>query len=517
MSRTTIWVIISLMTVALIGLVGFQLYWINNVIHLSNERFEKDVQESLRSVADKLEKNEMLYLVAKNELWEVDSSRTANKTLSIGIKANVARDTSRREIVAYSSSSSSESTQERLDKTAAITSDSSIRVIHESTISSRGVGDVTYDIDPDRLKNKTARLEVIVREILELEEGYHHRVHPEILDSLLHEEFTAKGINISYEFGVFNEDEDNFVLVNAKNKDELLQSDLKANLFPNDLFGNVNYLMVNFPDQNSFLLKQISATLASSVGLIAIIIFCFAYAIHTIMRQKKLSEVKNDFINNMTHEFKTPIATVSLASEALGEDAVIQDRNTYYRYLKVIKEETNRLSEQVEKVLQAASFDKDDFKLAKTRTNIVELVDKAVEKFRIQIEKRKGILERDYDKDTLEANVDPSHFHNAVQNLLDNALKYSSDEPNITVTLRSSPEKFVLSIKDKGIGIGKEQIKKIFDKFYRVQKGNIHDIKGFGLGLSYVKSVVDAHKGLIEVQSEPGKGSLFTLKIPING
>jgi two-component system phosphate regulon sensor histidine kinase PhoR len=372
-------------------------------------------------------------------------------------------------------------------------------------------------VDARKLENKTAKLDIVLKEILELEAGFEHRVHPQILDSLLHVEFIDKGINITYEFGVFNEDDNVFVMANADNRESLKNSEMKANLFPNDILGNVNYLMVNFPNQNSYLLRQISATLATSVIFIGIIIFCFAYAISTILRQKKLSEMKNDFINNMTHEFKTPIATVSLATEALGEEEIISDKKTYHRYLKVIKQETNRLGDQVEKVLQAATFDKKDFAINKVKTDIVPLLNQVLENLRIQVESLGGTLQFSTETDSLETSIDPIHISNAVQNLIDNSLKYSNSPPYVDVSLICHSESVELTVKDSGIGIGKEQLNKIFDKFYRVQKGNIHDVKGFGLGLSYVKSVAEAHGGQIEVKSELGKGSTFSIRIPRNG
>ena len=520
MSRRTLWIIVSLMSIALVGLVGFQLYWINNAINLSSERFEKDVQESLRNVAEKLERNEMLYLVTKNELWENDSLKGASWTASTSDQHNNEKEfitdslnqmqrfkfkTNQNKIEFIYQSEVKEGKDEQ-----------NVSVITKSIWSNISDLDNVERIDPKKLENKTSKIEVVVQEILELESGKKSRFHPKVLDSLLHEEFANKGISTAYEYGVFNKDENNFVIAKANDKELLLNSGLKANLFPNDLLGNVNYLMVNFPKQNSFLLKQISATLATSVVLIGVIIFCFAYAILTILRQKKLSEIKNDFINNMTHEFKTPITTVSLASQALGEEVVINDRKTYERYLKVISDETDKLGSQVEKVLQAASFDKRDFKINRKTVDIVAPLHQLIDSFRVQVESRSGKIETSFSQKSLHAHIDLPHFINAVQNLLDNALKYSDTPPRIEIGLRSDKSGFTLIVTDNGIGIRKEQLGKIFDKFYRVPKGNVHDVKGFGLGLSYVKSIVDAHKGTMTVESQPGKGSAFTIKIPLD-
>ena len=377
-----------------------------------------------------------------------------------------------------------------------------------------------YDVialDGKKIEKKTSQLEVIVNEMLELELVSHdQRIHPQVLDSLLHEEFNSKGINMNFEFGVFDPNEDNFVLAKTTDKDHLKESTLKANLFPNDLLGNVSYLMVNFPNQNNYLLKQISATLLTSILLIGIIIFCFAYAISTIIKQKKLSEIKNDFINNMTHEFKTPITTISLATQALNEDVISGNKEKRYRYLNVIQDETQRLTEQVESVLNAATLEKKDFNLSKKELDIVELLRQTLDSFKIQVESAGGSLSTSFDKKIYFIAIDPPHFVNAVQNLLDNALKYSLEIPEIRFEFTSDEQGVKISVEDSGIGIKKEQLKKIFEKFYRVPKGNIHDVKGFGLGLSYVKGVVKSHGGEIMMDSELGKGSKCTITIPKN-
>ena len=524
-SKKTIWIIISLMSIALIGLIGFQLFWINNVVKLSNQRFESDVRESLQNVVTKLERNEMLYLVSKNELWEYDTLMT--KKWITATSGNVFWEEKGNEEEFIHSDSSGKrimkfkTNQNNVEfvyheKVKVDSSNGEIQVIQESEM--RGISPrAEMTVDVNKLENKTAQMEVVVREILEMEAGETHRVHPQVLDSLLHEEFTGKGIHITYDFGVFNEDENNFVFVQAGNKEHLQNSQLKANLFPNDLLGNVNYLLVNFPDQNSFLLKQISTTLITSVLLIGIIIFCFVYAINTILRQKKLSDVKNDFINNMTHEFKTPLATVSLATQALEENDIRNNPKTYNRYLKVIKEETERLGDQVERVLQVATFDKGQFELKIESVDVIQLLNEVIDSFRIQIENANGNITKEYDRESFQAELDVTHFQNAIRNLLDNAIKYSPEAPVITMKFTGSEDSFQISVKDSGIGISKEQLKRIFERFYRIPKGNLHDVKGFGLGLHYVKNVVIAHGGDIDARSSPGAGSTFSIKLPIHG
>jgi two-component system phosphate regulon sensor histidine kinase PhoR len=252
----------------------------------------------------------------------------------------------------------------------------------------------------------------------------------------------------------------------------------------------------------------------SSLLFLTIIIGCFIYAIKVIIRQKNLSDTKNDFINNMTHEFKTPIATVSLAVEALQDPELISQETFRNRYLSVIKDENKRLGVQVEKVLQAASLDKKDFKLKLENINLIDILENAKDHFELQVENKGGKITLETDLNNPYLQADPFHLTHIVNNLLDNANKYSKEKPLIQIKAWDSEDILHISIRDNGIGMPKETVKKIFDKFYRVPTGNIHDVKGFGLGLAYVKTMLEAHHGDIQVNSEIGKGSIFNLKFP---
>ena len=242
---------------------------------------------------------------------------------------------------------------------------------------------------------------------------------------------------------------------------------------------------------------------------------CFAYVINTIFKQKKLSDMKTDFINNMTHEFKTPVATISLASEMLKKNDIIDNKDKSLRYAGIIYDENKRLGEQVEKVLQMAVLDKGDFKLNKTTINAHEVIQKVIEKLSLQIESRNGKVNLILNAPHANINADEIHFTNIIFNLIDNAIKYSTDVLEITVSTETILGKLHIAITDKGIGMSKDAQKRVFEKFYRVPTGNIHNVKGFGLGLSYVKIMTEAHDGTIDVQSELGKGSTFKIILPI--
>jgi two-component system phosphate regulon sensor histidine kinase PhoR len=274
--------------------------------------------------------------------------------------------------------------------------------------------------------------------------------------------------------------------------------------------------MVNFPEKNQYLFNKVWASLLISVVFIIIIIGTFSYVVYKIIHQKKVSELKNDFINNMTHEFKTPIATVSLATEALQEEKVYSSRETMLRYVGVIQQESKRLGAQVEKVLQLASMEKDNLSLNMQNTSLNLMVESAIERAKFQIEEKNGNFRIKLLAEDVEIMADETHFSNAIFNLLDNAIKYSLDAPEISLKISVINNKLVISVKDKGIGLSKDQQRHIFNKFYRVPTGNLHDVKGFGLGLNYVSYIVEAHKGEIKVESQLNKGSNFNIILPHN-
>ena len=275
------------------------------------------------------------------------------------------------------------------------------------------------------------------------------------------------------------------------------------------------WLLVYFPNKESYVWKSIWITLILSLLFICVILLCFYYTINVIFKQKKLSEIKNDFINNMTHEFKTPIATISLAVDAISNPLLAQHPEKISRFATIIREENKRMNKQVEKVLQVAQLEKDDFVLNQKEIDVHAVIETAVQNIGLQIEKREGQLIENLSAKKPIILADEVHLTNVVYNLLDNANKYSPEKPTITIhteDVRGGGVKIV--VRDNGIGMNRESINKIFDKFYRVHTGNVHDVKGFGLGLSYVKRIVEAHGGTITVKSDLGKGAQFTLYFP---
>ena len=272
------------------------------------------------------------------------------------------------------------------------------------------------------------------------------------------------------------------------------------------------YLSI-FEDKNAIIREMLWMIIASIV-FTTIIILAFFVTVRTLFNQKKLSEIKSDFINNMTHELKTPLATISLAIDALTNEKVIHDTDKIKIYSSMIKEENKRMNKQVEKILQAARLEKEEIKLNLQTLDAHQVISKVADNFALQVQEKHGVLELKLNATDPNIRADDVHFSNIIFNLLDNALKYSDGSPHITVeTFKHGNGMLSIKIKDNGIGMDKETQSRIFEKFYRAHTGNLHNVKGFGLGLSYVKAIVDAHDGKIKVESTPGKGSTFTITL----
>ncbi len=356
--------------------------------------------------------------------------------------------------------------------------------------------------------------------ILPIEE----RLNLPLLDKSLKQEFAERGIDIFYNYGVFSNSANSFIAYNnhfvfpQENQVSfaaLKNSPYQVNLFPTDI-NSPGVLSINFPTRDRYIWAGLWNILVLSLLFIAIILGCFAYTITVIFRQKKLSEMKTDFINNMTHEFKTPIATISLAADSITNASIINNPDKVKRFADIIKQENKRMNGQVEKVLQMALIERDTLKLNFTSIDVHEVITQALSNISLQVEKKDGTVTAHFNADRPIIEGDLNHVSNIINNLLDNANKYSPEKPEITVSTRNMSNGVEITISDKGIGMTKDAKKKIFEKFYRVHTGNLHDVKGFGLGLAYVKAMVTAHKGSVDVKSELGKGSSFIIFLPFH-
>jgi two-component system phosphate regulon sensor histidine kinase PhoR len=274
-------------------------------------------------------------------------------------------------------------------------------------------------------------------------------------------------------------------------------------------------MTVIVPNVKKVVLNDMRWMIVGAVFFTLMIITAFYITVNALLRQKKLSEIKNDFINNMTHEFKTPLATISLAVDALRNDKVAQDREKMNYFSSIIKEENKRMNKHVETILQAAVMDRQELTLNKVPLHVHNLIHEIMDNYKLQLEEKGARAELSLDARFDFVEADQVHFRNLISNLVDNAVKYSKDNLLIKISTYNTNKFIGIRIEDNGIGMSKETVRRIFEKFFRAHTGNLHNVKGFGLGLSYVKTVVDAHDGKIKVDSLLGKGSSFTLEIPL--
>jgi two-component system phosphate regulon sensor histidine kinase PhoR len=599
MSKRKIQIIVGLMCVALIGLIGFQWYWIREAIAIRNDQFNQKVSESVQEVVHRLEKQEMMYLLQRRieieqqkskldriaQLRNMPMKRVTPKKpqapadpvahvkpkLEIAIGPNgdeihyqiiteaVPTDVlspNFRVMVDHQQRIMEEFFQAQQYGVAGMDEFMRRRVEEEKHLGSvlRGVyggeKDRSGPTHTDSLRSTTANRKVaisdklingknnskatitvgetdkaellkeVMKDFIYTKRPIEQRVNRFLLDTLLKKELVQNGISLPYEFAVRGQSEDSLIFstVSLKPNDWEARS-YKASLFPNEEVNAKNALYVFFPDQQKYILSNMGVMFGGSGVLIVVIMACFYMAVTTILRQKKLSEIKNDFINNMTHEFKTPISTIALAAEMAQENSAsfIEAKNTTRldRYLGIIREENKRLGTHVEKVLQMALLDKGHVKLKLGEISIHDLITKALNGQSVQIEQREGEVALEFDAENETVFADEVHISNVLNNLLDNAIKYSPEQLDLSIRTWNENDGISITISDKGIGMNRDQQQRIFDTFYRVPTGNVHDVKGFGLGLSYVKKMVEAHEGTVQVTSKPGEGSTFIVWLPL--
>ncbi len=361
----------------------------------------------------------------------------------------------------------------------------------------------------ERTQNKAALVKDVLTNAIQVKRAIGERLNRAMLDTLLKKEFQNRGITIPYEYGVKSQSNMLFSSFSNNISPELLNNAYKVLLFPNDIQPQSHFLYVMFPDTKGFILKNLWLIFLSSLLLILMVGGVFYGSIQTMYKQKELADIKNDFINNMTHEFKTPISTISLAVEVMKDKEMGQDSSKLNRYLTIIQDENSRLGMQVEKVLQMALLDKGEVKLRLEKINIHEVIEQVLTNLAVQIESKSGIVHLELNAKQPEMYADEVHLTNIIFNLLDNAIKYSPENLAINISTETNDNMLTIRISDKGIGMTNDQLARIFEKFYRVPTGNVHDVKGFGLGLSYVKKMVELHGGQVAVQSKPGVGTTF--------
>jgi two-component system, OmpR family, phosphate regulon sensor histidine kinase PhoR len=339
------------------------------------------------------------------------------------------------------------------------------------------------------------------------------KISPDEMKMIVEQAMKKNNIRQPFEFSVTNIF-DIPICISSGFKTSMYNNSLPVSLTPtNSSQSETFYLQVKEPQ--NYIMRQMAWMIIASVLFTIIIISAFALTIRTMLRQKNISEIKSDFINNMTHELKTPLATISLAVDALNNEKVIHDTEKIRYYSGMIKEENKRMHKQVETILQAAKLEKQDITLNLQTLNAHDAINKVAKNLSLQIQEKSGILNLNLMAENPNIEVDEMHFSNIIFNLLDNAIKYSKEHPIIGISTEVNNGMLAIKIKDNGIGMNKETASRVFEKFYRAHTGNLHNVKGFGLGLSYVKTMVEAQEGYIKVESVLGKGSVFTVNLPL--
>jgi two-component system phosphate regulon sensor histidine kinase PhoR len=533
MNKSNIKIITMMASLALIGLIAIQVYWVNNAISLGEDRFEQSVNEALNNVVYRLEKFKAAAKITQKFNFRKQGIRYYTTVDISGNKPSLVSD------------SLGDKLSYQLPKNKL-----NVKIVEEFTSDSNGVvvkksreknfsadtsskeldarveaeGPMLHPMDSTDLNdrwfaNKSNMVNDIFDELVSINvyNDYDKKIDTLLIDSILRVELMEKGVSADYVFGITatkNPPSDASVLSERERK--IYQSPYKVNLSPDNIFIKPQFLSVSFTNQKRYILSSMWFLLLISVAFMIALIFSFYYTISTIFKQKKLSEIKNDFISNMTHEFKTPISTISLACEVLSDNTVEKSPERVSNYVRMIGDENKRLSLLVENILQTAILDKGQFKLKIQQIDIHTLIEQTITNIKLQVENKEGVIEKYLNATQFIIHADRVHVTNIIFNLIDNALKYSAEKPQIKITTKNDDTGVFISVQDNGIGISKDNQKRIFETMYRVPTGNIHNVKGFGLGLSYVKAVVEKHEGSISVESELGKGSVFTVFLPFN-
>jgi len=369
--------------------------------------------------------------------------------------------------------------------------------------------------------SKPTVIENLAEEYRKSGEPLDKRINPFWIDSLLRFELHNKGISLPFSYEVTTANSDSLIFSNASDSQGekppvfVAANTYQTPIFTKEVINDPGKIRLSFPQKNSLILSNMTATMATTGGLTMVLILCFGYTIFSIIRQKKISEMKIDFINNMTHEFKTPVSTIMIASEALRDNEIAEDKSRVARLANIIFEENARLGSHIERVLNIARIERDDFKLEKKPVDVNEMVSIVLDSMALKLQKCNAKTTLHLDAENAYIIADELHFSNVLYNLVDNAIKYSNEAPDITISTFVKSGQIVIKVADKGIGMSRDQQSKIFEQFYRIPTGNVHNVKGFGLGLSYVNTIVKRLNGTISVKSEKEKGSEFELKFAV--
>lgn len=517
--------LVILMSLSLIGIILVQVYWFNKSFENNEEQFKFHVKQVLGNVSEKLQKQEEYsYYEMYNHLKD-STGKVPQKSdfLEFGYYQ---RDSRTNETIIYSSSIIAEDYgitaslfDKKLDSIKKLKNYTSKRKIE---IYNGGVDNsgIKQNNTPDVKIEKTGRLDLLDNAQFEIDykeiasvKPIQERVSNEMMQKILSEELNNYGVKTPFEFNVYSNGL--ATKIKSENFKYEKQSTYSIPIFIDNDGNNKYQLLLTFPQKKKFLFSELMGICILSIVFTLIIIIAYSSALNQLIKQRQISEIKTDFINNMTHEFKTPIATINLALDAMKNPKVIEDKEKVLRYMQMIKDENKRMHAQVENVLRISKLEKRELDIIKESNNIHEVIEDAIEHVNLIIEDRNGKITTHLDAKRTSVLLNDVHFTNVIVNILDNAIKYSPEEPIIDIYTENVKDFIIVKIKDQGSGMSKTAQKRIFEKFYREHTGDLHNVKGHGLGLSYVKRIVDDHNSQIFVESEKGKGSTFIIKVPL--
>jgi len=539
MKRKSILGLILLMSLSLLGIIAAQYLWIQQSVKVQREKFQASVYRSLDNAVVRLEKEQNAAYIFQEFFPQQRRQTTSRYQKSsngnlayihqqrISSNGNPPKTTfhkkdtvithggTRIEVRAEVSGNHTEH-QVWIDATGESVD---LKELEERMVHMEDSIELVMQAAQNRDREIRRVYEQMKHELLNRHNPLQQRLDLSHLENILREELLQNGINTTFEFGVFNQYAKQ--LSNVKSEEFELEKALKdpiirVNLFPRDIFRGMSpyELMIYFPDMATYLIKTQGWMVGLSTLFTLFILITFFITIRTILNQKKVSQIKTDFINNMTHEFKTPIATISLATDSILTPTILGNREQMKNFLKIIKEENSRMNSHVERVLQMSQIEKKDFSVVRGSKDVHELILRAVDNMQLLINETNGKINTSLKAELSVFLIDEIHFSNVIMNLLENALKYAKESPEVILSTSNTSNGIVIKVADKGIGMSRDQQNKIFEKFYRASGGNVHNVKGFGLGLSYVKAVIDAHHGSISVKSKINVGTEFIIHLP---
>ncbi|MGD0341329.1 MAG: HAMP domain-containing sensor histidine kinase [Bacteroidales bacterium] len=525
--------LIIMMLVSIIGIIWVQMVWIKKAMGIRNENFDYYAKASLHDAAAEIESSRKIsffnnFLIPDTDIVSDTSANitryVTTQSYSMGNTGNVSvritnqsvKQTPGKEpvveihdtILTTDSSSSSVNDPGRMV------------VVSHSDNPASGSGSISIPQKDfiNMLRKRSSEFQNMSDQMIA--EVYQWEKTTEVdnreIEYALGRSLFYNGIETPFEFAVMKNGKVTDGSYKKSDKNDFLKSKYKVMLFPDNIIPQNLVLSVVFPARANYVLGSMAWILGGSLLFSLIILATFAMSLFLIIRQKKVSEMKSDFLNNMTHEFKTPIATISLAADTITNPKVINDESSIRHFIGMIKKENSRMNKKVETILQIASLDKKEIDFKFENVSLHSVIEKVVDTIDIHVQQRNGKIHLNLDAASPVICGDEEHLLNLVNNLLDNALKYSPESPDITITTKNNERGIIMSVEDKGIGMSKSIQSRIFERFYRQTSGNVHDVKGFGLGLNYARAIIEAHKGNVIVSSEPGKGTRFDVFLPFN-